>query len=56
MIKHTRDVCEKYSIAHQALNDKNLYCYFKASKLTSHNLTFGSLKMSNDKFFVFGKI
>lgn len=51
LTKHTCEVCENYSMAHQALDENNLYCYFKAYQ--NDKSLFGSLRMPNDEFFIF---
>jgi len=38
-------------MAHQALDENNLYCYFKAYQ--NDKSLFGSLRMPNDEFFIF---
>lgn len=51
LTKHTCEVCENYSMAHQALDENNLYCYFKAYQ--NDKSLFGSLRMPNEEFFIF---
>jgi hypothetical protein len=51
LTKHTCEVCEHFSMAHQSLNENNLYSNFKSYR-TDKSL-FGSLRMPIDEFFIF---